>query len=284
MTVDVVRLSHDGLDRRYLLFRPPVEAARLPVVIFLPGTGGTAEWSADETRLPPFAAANGFLLVVPEALCPYPDQVPKFLSNPPRWNDGSHAASEELQTSADDVGFLAAVIADVLARTSADPHRVYLTGFSNGAGMTFRFAAERSDLVAAIAPIAGHAWDTPKPRRPVPTLYVVGTLDPLVPYRGGSVELPWGNKLHARPPVLTTLERWADANACRRLSQVESEAGGVREEVFPGPVEVRAITVVGLGHHWPGGKGQLNPRIGGPTTTLLDANARLWDFFGRHEG
>ncbi len=280
--MELVELPHDGLDRRYLLFRPPAGAEPLPVVIFLPGTGGTAEWSADETQLPPFAAANGFLLVVPEALRPYPDQPPKFLTNPPRWNDGSHAPAEELRTTADDVGFLAAVIDDMLSRSPADPRRVYLTGFSNGAGMTFRFAAERGDRLAAVAPVAGHCWTDAVPVRPLPTLYVVGTLDPLIPYRGGSVEVPWGNKLQPRPPVRTTLERWAAANGCTRTSTVESDADGVHEELFPGRVEFRAISVVGHGHHWPGGKGQLNPRIGGPTTTRLDANARLWEFFQRH--
>lgn len=276
--MDDVRLG----DRRYLLFRPP-DVASPVVVVFLPGTGGTAEWTAGETKLPAFAAAAGFVLVVPEALRPRPDLPPKFLTNPPRWNDGSSAATAEFQTDADDVGFLSLVLADALARTGGDPRRVYLTGFSNGAGMAFRFAAERPERVAAVAPVAGHCWVPPTPAaRPVPTLYIIGSRDPLLPYRGGAVEVPWGNKLLQRPPVVTTLERWAAVISCSPASVVDIDRDGVREEVFPGPVEFRAVTVDGLGHHWPGGAGQFNRRIGGPPSDRLDANRRIWDFFRRH--
>jgi hypothetical protein len=34
------------------------------------------------------------------------------------------------------------------------PNRIYVTGFSNGAAMTFRVGAELSDRVAATAPVA----------------------------------------------------------------------------------------------------------------------------------
>ncbi len=281
--MEEVRLTHQGYDRRYLLFRPPPVARPPAIVVFLPGTGGTAEWTAQETRLPSFATREGFVLIVPEALRPRPDLPPKFLTNPPRWNDGSPAANAELQTDHDDVGFLSLVLTDALARTSVDPRRVYLTGFSNGAGMAFRFAAERCGLVAAVAPVAGHCWVSPQViPRPVPTLFVIGSVDPLLPYRGGAVELPWGNKLVHKPPVLTTLEGWAVMNSCSPTSVLDVDANGVREELFPGPVEFRAVTVEDLGHHWPGGEGQFNRRIGGRPSDRLDANRCIWAFFQRH--
>jgi polyhydroxybutyrate depolymerase len=177
------------------------------------------------------------------------------------------------------------VIDDVLGRDPADPRRVYVAGFSNGAGMAFRLAAEHADRVAAVAPAAGYCWVDPKPSRPVPTLYLIGAADPIVPPRGGDVRLPWGNRLVRRPPVATTLETWAAAVGCDLRSVVESDAGGVRVEVFPprpGGAEFRAVTVDGLGHHWPGGKGQLNPRIGGPPSARVDANRLVWEFFNRH--
>ncbi|QEL18051.1 alpha/beta hydrolase family esterase [Limnoglobus roseus] len=281
--MEQISFDHRRQNRRYLIFRPPAVVEAPAVVVFLPGTGGTAEWTAHETKLPAFAAEQGFVLVVPEALRPRPDQPPKFLTNPPRWNDGSPAANAELQTDADDVDFLTHVFTDAINRTGADPRRISLTGFSNGAGMTFRFAAERPDLVAAIAPVAGHCWVPPQViSKPVPTLYIIGSQDPLLPYRGGTVELPWGNKLIQRPPVVRTLERWAAVNSCSTASVLDVDAAGIREEVFPGPVEFRSITVDGLGHHWPGGEGQFNRRIGGPPSDRLDANRRIWDFFQRY--
>ncbi len=275
-------------ERVYYLYRPPagpnsrLTPAGRHMVVFLHGTGGTAEWAADEARLPAFAAAAGFVLAVPEALRPDPTRPPKFLTNPPRWNDGSPAAAPELQTSADDVGFLAAVIADAVGRGSADPARAGVVGFSNGAGMAFRFAAERADLLAAVVPVAGLcAVADPRPSRPVPTFYLIGDADPLIPLRGGDVRLPWGNRLVRRPPVRATLEAWAAAVGCNPGSVVEQDDGGVRAEVFPGATEFRAVTVAGLGHHWPGGKGQLQPRIGGRPSDAVDANELVWEFVRR---
>lgn len=273
--METVRLTHADVDRRYLLFPAPTPG---PAVLFLHGTGGTAEWAADEAELPAFAAARGFTLVVPEALTPHPDRPPAFLSNPPRWNDGSAAPTPELQTDTDDSGCLAEVIADVVRRGAADPDRITVTGFSNGAGMAFRFAAEYAELVAAVVPVAGY-WHTPtvRPARPVRTLFMVGDADPLIPLTAGPVRLPWGNTTIHRPSVLDSVAAWAAANGCGP-AEVASDSDGLRELVYPGPVEVRAVIVGGLGHHWPGGKGRLNPRIGGRPSDRLSANERLWQF------
>ena len=277
---DVVRVG--PLDRRYLLTVPPGGGAGRPVVVFLHGTGGTAEWADAETGWSAAAAEQEFVLAVPEALPPDVRKPPKFLTNPPRWNDGSTRDGDTLHTNADDVGFLRAVVVDVLARTGGDRRRVYLSGFSNGAGMAFRFAAEAAEVVAAVAPVAGHCWTPATPARPVPTLYVVGTADPLIPLRGGPVRQPWGGKLATRPAVRATLEVWAGKIGCGADSVVASEAGGVREEVFPGGVEFRAVFVAGLGHHWPGGQGRLDRRFGGEPAGPLDANGVIGEFFRRH--
>jgi polyhydroxybutyrate depolymerase len=274
--VEIVNFAFQGVARRYLLFRPPTVATSGAVVLFLHGTGGTASWAADETGWPALAARENVLLALPEGLPPNPRKAPKFLTNPPRWND----AGDE---GPDDVGFLAAVIADVVRRESADPRRVYLSGFSNGAGMAFRFAAERAELLAAIAPVAGYCGvNDPRPSRPVPTLYLLGTADPLVPLQGGLVRLPWGGPPRPRPPVMQTLTKWASAIGCDPVPVTESDADGVKRERFPGDAEYQAIFVEGLGHHWPGGQGRLDPRFGGTPSDRLDATETIWAFFRRH--
>jgi polyhydroxybutyrate depolymerase len=238
---------------------------------------------------------DGFALAIPEGLPPNPLQPPKFLTNPPRWNDGSESDQlpNEPDASAmvtglssspipdrDDVGFLTAVLDDVANRLGADPRRVFIVGFSNGAGMTFRFAAEQANRVAAIAPVAGHCWVLePKPVCPVPTLYVVGTADPLIPLRGGDVRNPWSHRLLHRPPVNDTLERWASAIGCGVIPVTEFDRGGVRMDIYPGPVPYRSVTIDGLGHHWPGGKGQLNHRIAGPLSDAVNGTELVWKFF-----
>ncbi|HET6573558.1 MAG TPA: PHB depolymerase family esterase, partial [Fimbriiglobus sp.] len=207
--MEFVAVTVAGVGRRYLLAGTS-SAVGQPVVIVLHGTGGTAAWADDETGWSAVAAREGFALAIPEGLPPDPHKPPKFLTNPQRWTEGT-----------EDVEFLSTVIADVLRRASGDPRRVYLTGFSNGAAMAFRFAAERAELLAAVAPVAGYCEvPDPKPSRPVPTLTVIGTADPLVPLRGGPVRLPWGGRLVDRPPVAESLERWAKALGCSPVPEV----------------------------------------------------------------
>lgn len=173
------------------------------------------------------------------------------------------------------------VIDDAVNRFGTDPQRVLLTGFSNGAGMAFRFATERADRVAALAPVAGHCWvPEPKLSRPVPTLYTIGTADLLIPFRGGEVKLPWGNRLARRPPVAETLERWATALGCSPIPTVQRQ-GTVRVDRYPGPVIFDAVIVEGLGHHWPGGRALLNPRMAGPPSNAVNATEMIWEFFQR---
>lgn len=265
-----------GEPREYMLFGCSPGS---PLVIVLHGAGGTATWADGETGWSALAAREGFAVAFPEGTRPRPDLPPKFLTNPPRWNDGSPGPTGEPAT-ADDIGFLSVMIEDIISKHCVDLHRVYLTGFSNGAGMAFRAAAELSERLAAVAPVAGYCWvPAPNPARPIPTLYIVGTADPLIPLRGGDVRSPWQHRLARRPPVAESLERWAAALGCDPVPRLLSEESGVRVEVYPGPVEFRALQVEGLGHHWPGGKGQLNPRLAGAPSNRLDATAAVWEFF-----
>jgi polyhydroxybutyrate depolymerase len=59
---------------------------------------------------------------------------------------------------------------------------------------------------------------------------------------------------------------------------VERE-GTVRVERFPGPVPFETVIVEGLGHHWPGGGAQLNPRLAGPPSAAVNATEMIWEFF-----
>lgn len=223
--------------------------------MMLHGAGGSAELAAVETGWSRLAAAEGFAVVYPEGLAVRPEKKPKFLTNPQEWNDGSSRGRH------DDVGFLVAIL-DRLSQ-QIDPGRVYLTGFSNGAGMAFRLAASRAERIAALAPVAGHCWIEPKPIRPIPTFYMVGDSDPLVPLAGGQVRTPWG-KLERRPAVAETVDRWGKA-----IGQP------------PGSDRFRIVVIPGHGHHWPGGSAVLGTRLGGPASDRVDATKEIWEFFRR---
>jgi polyhydroxybutyrate depolymerase len=250
--------------------------------MFLHGAGGTGEWTLSETRWDITADQRGFLLVLPEALRPQPDQPPGFLKNPQVWNDGS-PQSYGGRPLDDDVGFINQVLDDLPRHFAVDPARIYVTGFSNGAGMTFRLGAELSERFTALAPVAGHCWQpNPRPTVPLPTLYLVGAEDPLIPINGGEIISPWdGNSIY-KPPVRSTLEKWAMALGCDIAAVQSWTHEGMREMRFPGRVEYRAYVIDGLGHHWPGGRGQLSRRLAGSPSGRVDGNALIADFFWQH--
>jgi polyhydroxybutyrate depolymerase len=275
----------DG-PRRCVVHQPPGVgvAAPAPLVLMLHGAGGTAEWTLDETGWADTADREGFLLALPEGMRPDPPRPPDFLHNPQTWNDG---APQPLpgQPRPGDVAFVAAALDAVQARFAVDAGRVGAAGFSNGAGMAFRLGAELSERFAALAPVAGHCWaDRPRPARAVPTLYLVGDRDPLVPLEGGETVSPWGGGPVEKPPVAQTLARWAAALGCPAAPAEEREAGGVRTAVYGpgrGGAVLEARVVAGLGHHWPGGRGRLSRRLAGPPSDRLRANDVIWDFFRR---
>lgn len=276
-------ISHAGYERRYLVHVPPGHSAKpQAAVVFLHGAGATARWSLSETRLAAAADRHGFLVVAPEAIPLDPSQPPKFLMNPQVWSAGGRTRFVH-QRDPDDLGFLHAVLDDLPRHVVFDPHRLYVTGFSNGAAMTFRMGAALGDRIAAIAPVAGNCpVPLPKPKRPMPTLFLIGDSDPLIPYRGGHVKSPWTGDVDIRPPVRDTLLGWMRAIGCESTLVVTRHSGGVRvEEYAAGPrgATLILVTIAGLGHHWPGGRGQLKHSIAGMPSNRINANDVIWEFF-----
>src|SRR4029077_10187735 len=81
--------------------------------------------------------------------------------------------------------FIAKMLDDLESVVNVDKQRVYATGISNGAMMCYRLAAELSERIAAIAPVAGTlALEKFQPKCPMPVLHIHGTIDRLVPYEG----------------------------------------------------------------------------------------------------
>ena len=179
----VIELNVGNVRREYLLHIPSVtNDSPLPVVFLLHGTGGTAKWAMHESRFGRFADQHNIIAVIPQALSPDPTQPPKFLANPPAWNAGGTLFPDHRP---DDLLFFELLFADLASRVNYEHQRVYAAGFSNGASMSFELAVHFGDRIAAIAPVAGYCRVRELPRRPIPTLFVIGTADPLVPLACG---------------------------------------------------------------------------------------------------
>jgi len=276
-----ITIEVNGIRRECLLHLPEHPSAALPLVVMFHGMGGTAEWAAEETGWSQYADQEGFAVAYPEGLTASPAKAAKFLTNPPFWRDGSKGPSDGEEQQAD-LQFVSTLLDQLFDRFPIEREQVFATGFSNGAGMTFVVAAHMAERFAAIAPVAGHCWiERPRPSRPVPTFYMVGDVDPLIPLTGGRVRSPWG-RTSQKPSVATSLTKWARAIACDEMPVTLSTENGVRVDSFPaGAARNRflALTIAGLGHHWPGGAGKFSERLGGPRRSPINACEWIWGFF-----
>jgi polyhydroxybutyrate depolymerase len=275
-------LKAAGHEWHYTLHVPPkYDAARAtPLVLILHGAGGKGDGYLDKAGWAKKADRAGFVAVAPDGLTARPDEKEAFLTNPRLWNSGQLPETSP-RAKIDDVAFFKALLDEVGRRVTVDKARVYVTGHSNGAGMTFRLGAELSERFAAIAPVASVPWvKDPKPSRPLPTLYIIGTEDPLVPFKGGESTTPWGKR--TTPPVAEGLAKWAKALGCPEEPKTLRDKDGVKVVEYgpgKGDVKLTAYFIAGQGHNWPGGKDLLPARLVGPSSDKLNATDVIWEFF-----
>ena len=271
-----------GNMRRYALLRKPRNFQKLhPMLIILHGAGGTASWTLDETELDKFADERGIILLLPEGTREDMTRGPGFLQNPQVWNDGSPRASMG-QQGVNDVEFLDHLIEHITSLKITSPGKIFMTGFSNGAGMTFRHACEGKHKVKGIAPVSGlFTKCQPSSKLEVPTIYIMGRSDPLMPFEGGDIISPWTKLPETRPSVSSTIESWQNALGGVKTSFEVANQNGVHiidRKCGENSTPFRTITVDDLGHHWPGGKGSLNKRIAGKPSNKIHAATEIWKF------
>jgi polyhydroxybutyrate depolymerase len=196
-------VEFDGHPRRFLVYVPhrrPVTGPRAPVVFMFHGSSGTGEQFLRISGWREQADATGAIAVFPTGLR-YRVLETGRLST--KWNDGDLRHEVDLNERpdgypsgspwpADDVGFVDSIVSDLDTQLSIDRHRIYASGFSNGAAFTARLAVERATVLAAAAFAGGGLHEPRAVARPVPMYLVGGTLDDRV------LE-------HTGPPALTEL-------------------------------------------------------------------------------
>jgi len=268
----------DGHERSYLIHLPPNldPQKQAPVVLLFHGAGASASLMVPFTGMTSKADEAGFIAVYPNS-----SGIGPFLA----FNAGDLVG--KLAGSVDDVKFVACLLDDLGNVANVDRRRVFATGMSNGGSMCYRLAAELSDQIAAIAPVAGTmAIDDARPHRPVSVLHFHGRADRVVPYYGHRRRA--GKLLNYRS-VEETIQLWCDINGCPTTPSVvefprRDGAGTVVKQVTYGPgkegSEVVLVVIEGGGHTWPGQRPPI-PLIG-KSTLDISANDLMWDFFQRH--
>jgi polyhydroxybutyrate depolymerase len=269
--------------RHWLAHLPPHHHGPMPVVLLLHGAGGNSRNVMKQSGIGEAADDRGVLVVAADGTAPMPDRPPQFFANPQMWNDGSGRRTGPAY-GVDDTGFLNTLLGEVVQRFRVDATRVYAMGFSNGASMAFRLAAELPDRIAAVAADAGHPFVSPAVgARHVPTICVCGTVDPLIPLAGGKVRLPWGTST-LQPSYTERIASWAEEQGCDPTPRVDVFAPGVARSRWSGAdgAEVVLHLVDGAGHVWPGGLSQMSELIVGTDPGTFDATGAMLDFLLAH--
>ena len=173
-------LTHAGVNREYLLYIPKSYDGTQDVPLLFNFHGGTdsAHRQLAYVDMRDIADAESFILIYPQA----------FLEDgETNWN--TLKSKEISKLSSDDFGFVEAIIDSMLVAYRVDTLRIYATGYSNGAGMSYALACQSSNKIAAVAPVSGlmpiDGIEYPcAPTHPTSMLIINGTADGSRPYAG----------------------------------------------------------------------------------------------------
>jgi polyhydroxybutyrate depolymerase len=199
---------------------------RPPLLLVFHGLRESASYLAGETAFDDVAERNRFVVAYPNARVGQ------------RWALGANSR---------DVRHVRQFIPQVVRRLCADPRRVYLTGFSNGAGFAYRAGCDLPGQIAAIAPVSGSYRSCGS--KPMPTL-----------------------ELHGRDPwtrtVALLISDTKRRNGCGRPPTVERIARGITRTRWPG-CNLERIYNRTVGHEWP----KLGP---------YNTSVEVWRFVSRY--
>lgn len=278
-------ITINGLKRFYLLYLPSTyhQSTAAPLVVALHGGGGSAKKVDKLLGLNSLADQYGFIVAYPDALDRH-------------WNDGRGVKKyRSHRENIDDVEFISKMIDAISADFSIDNQRVFVTGVSNGAMMSFRLGCELSAKIAAIAPVIGSMPENIvaecAPTKPMPVMMINGTDDPMVPWEGGYVHW-YRKKMGIIISVRQTIDFWAGHNGCLPdplisiIPDTDPEDGtSVQKYVYRQCIEGAGVVlyeIIGGGHTWPGGKQYLPKFFIGKTNQDFNATNTIWKFFNEH--
>ncbi len=254
-------ITVNNITRKYLVYRPTGMTTVNAVVTVLHGGGGTG-LGVSNLGDHPFSVFRT-LADIDKFLVVYPEGSPDNLGNP-GWND---CRSDDISGSqGDDITFLKQLNAKLMAELNINSTKMYLTGGSNGALMTFSYAFQFPETIKAIAVGSGNLPEFPESGictngsiLPIPILLTHGTNDPAMPANGGCVANVGGNcnrgKVISQP---ATLSYWLQRNGLQNVIPTTStfdlntsDAGNVEKRIYNGAKPLVYYILNNAGHQAP---------------------------------
>ncbi len=222
-----------GRDRIYRLYKPAGLPASAPLVVMLHGVSGSAEQAERAYGWDELADSAKFVVA-------YPDGVGRA------WNvNGGGCCGRPAREGIDDVAFIGAAVTDIAKNVSTNASRVYATGMSNGAILSYTLACN-TGMFAAIGSVAGTQLDPCRSPRPTSVMQIHGTGDPLVAYDGGRRN----STIHG-PSVPDVNAFWRNVDRCGAPSASTNGAVSTSTAGCADNRGVVLITIDGGGHDWP---------------------------------
>lgn len=272
-------LLHEGLTRTYKVHVPPSynPTVPAPLVVYVHGGDGNAR-SAYLEGMGKASDTFGFVLAAPEGVGEVKWGELRAIWNGGRWAGGSCCGT------ADDVGFIAAMLQDLQRTFSIDRRRIYAAGISNGGLMTNRLACELSEQLAAVATVAPAGIpDACTPSRAIPVMDIHGTGDLCNPFDGSDPTGVCAKAPYKRMSPAQVVDTWRAIHGCSDAFSTAYQHGAatcVRYGQCRDGAEVEFCTVTGMGHAWPSGY-QLPVKSVGPVSYDISFE-QIWNFFQRH--
>jgi polyhydroxybutyrate depolymerase len=247
----------------------------LPLVIVLHGGGGAPQGMSRITDFNKKADSGKFIVV-------YPGGTGRFESRFLTWNSGNCCGYAQ-DDNADDTGFIRRLIETLQKEMKIDDSKVYVTGLSNGAMMSYRLACELSDKIAAIGPVAGAMNFQPcAPAHPVSVVILHGTADQHVLFNGGIPKRQVDRHERTDTSVKDAVAFWTKHNRCTQ-PPIKENRGKIARESYEGCTNGSGVTLFAIqdeGHTWPGGT-KWAPWADEPTKEISATDA-IWEFFANH--
>jgi polyhydroxybutyrate depolymerase len=261
-----------GQQRTYRLYRPAGLTSAAPLVIVLHGAAGSGRQAEDAYGWDAEADSGKFLVA-------YPDGIGHT------WNVDSDCCGVAARDNVDDVGFITRLAGSF--GPLIDKSKVFATGISNGAMMTYRLACD-TKIFAAIGPDSGTMINSCPHPAPLSIIHIHGTADTIIPYNGGPGRIDTvgaGSRLPRKidgPSIPSLIATWRKIDNCGAARSTTAGPVTTSTAICPTGRAVELITIAGAGHQWPGGRqAPLVQKLLhlDPPSTALQATATIWAFF-----
>lgn len=278
-------ITHNSINRYYELdvSSKSIETFGngIPLIVCLHGGGAQPSAVRFESRFDELMEENGEFMVA------YPRGTTNAFASNYFWNDGRRFDDNSIPT-ADDVGFINAVVDQIAGEFDVDLDHVYLCGYSNGGYMTARMMQSSNAKFAAFSMMCGHRSPTytthqtyGPPSRACPIIQFSGTEDLFVKYDGG---FPVADPVYATPSVVavtTEVAAWLTHNGVSATAAETKVIGAATLQRYGtkgAAGQFNLWTLEGAGHNWPGGNIEDIPALGEQNTDIWAAQ-EMWRFF-----